>query len=100
MMNNRSIWTTNPIENKYDKNSFAYVKAANSLNTNINNTLKGICQNLPNNPFIVLCFKTLITLGHQFKFKSFQKQSFTTVTLLVYGKAGNVIKINKIVVFG
>lgn len=33
MMNNQSIWTTNPIENKYNKNSFASVKAANSLNT-------------------------------------------------------------------
>lgn len=33
MMNNQSIWTTNPFENKYDQNSFAYVKAANSLNT-------------------------------------------------------------------
>lgn len=33
MMYNQSIWTTNPIENKYDKNSSAYVKAASSLNT-------------------------------------------------------------------
>lgn len=68
-MNNRSIWTTNLIENKYDKNSFAYVKAENSLNTKHKQYVERNLSKSAKRPLYCSLFQD--TLGHQLKIKYF-----------------------------